>query len=189
MVDPATLAAMALLKPTGPVDGPVLGGFLTGVGCTQDARSLKFYHGGKKYINWEFIWNPLEDAAAAMQQQMGGANGAPGLTGNGTMGLPIPAPSAAAAQPTPTETPAQTPAPTMPVQQNPSTPTKQPTPKQQPVDNLGTPISRLALYCRTATPRFCGTPTFSRARRKVIRSKISTVAQPLLAVREKHCEK
>src|ERR1700691_3349754 len=46
-VDPATLAAMALLKPTGPVDGPVLGGFLTGVACTQDARSLKLYHGGK----------------------------------------------------------------------------------------------------------------------------------------------
>jgi hypothetical protein len=88
-VDPATLAAMALLKPTGPVDGPVLGGFLTGVGCTQDARSLKFYHGGKKYVDWEFIWNPLEDAASAMQQQMGGATGgANGLPG-GTMGLPI----------------------------------------------------------------------------------------------------
>src|SRR5580700_4923965 len=77
-VDPATLAAMALLKPTGPVDGPVLGGFLTGVACTQDARSLKFYHGGKKYIDWEFIWNPLEDAAAAMQQQLSGASGATG---------------------------------------------------------------------------------------------------------------
>jgi hypothetical protein len=88
-VDPSTLAAMALLKPTGPVDGPVLGGFLTGVACTQDARSLKFYHGGKKYIDWEFIWNPLEDAAAAMQQQVGGAaGGANGLPG-GTMGLPI----------------------------------------------------------------------------------------------------
>ncbi len=85
-VDPATLAAMALLKPTGPVDGPVLGAFLTGVGCTQDTSSLKFYHGGKKYINWEFIWNPLEDAAAAMQQQLGGA--AAGASG-GSLGLPI----------------------------------------------------------------------------------------------------
>jgi hypothetical protein len=84
-VDPATLAAMALLKPTGPVDGPVLGGLLTGVACTQDARSLKFYHGGKKYIDWEFIWNPLEDAAAAMQQQLSGASGATGST----IGLPI----------------------------------------------------------------------------------------------------
>src|SRR5580704_10876100 len=61
-VNQATLAAMALLKPTGPVDGPVLGGFLTGVGCTQDTKSQKVYHGGKKYIDWEFIWNPLEDA-------------------------------------------------------------------------------------------------------------------------------
>ncbi len=85
-VDPATLAAMALLKPTGPVDGPVLGGFLTGVACTQDARSLKFYHGGKKYIDWEFIWNPLEDAAAAMQQQLGGAT--TGAAGSG-LGIPI----------------------------------------------------------------------------------------------------
>src|SRR5271155_3238887 len=84
-INQATLAAMALLKPTGPVDGPVLGGFLTGVACTQDTSSLKYYHGGKKYINWEFIWNPLEDAAAAMQQQMSGANGAT----SGSLGLPI----------------------------------------------------------------------------------------------------
>jgi hypothetical protein len=84
-VNPATLAAMALLKPTGPVDGPVLGGFLTGVGCTQDTPSQKVYHGGKKYINWEFIWNPLEDAAAAMQQQLGGAQGS-GLAGSTGLG-------------------------------------------------------------------------------------------------------
>ncbi len=81
-VDPATLAAMALLKPTGPVDGPVLGGFLTGVGGTQDTPSQRVYHGGEKYINWEFIWNPLEDAAAAMQQQSGGLAGG-GLPGSG----------------------------------------------------------------------------------------------------------
>jgi hypothetical protein len=70
---------MAQLKPTGPVDGPVLGAFLTGVASKQDAPSLKVYHGGKKYINWEFIWNPLEDQAAAMQQQAGNA----GSTGIG----------------------------------------------------------------------------------------------------------
>jgi hypothetical protein len=83
-INQATLAAMALLKPTGPVDGPVLGGFLTGVACTQDTPSQRVYHGGKKYINWEFIWNPLEDAAAAMQQQLSGAQGG-ALAG----GLPI----------------------------------------------------------------------------------------------------
>jgi hypothetical protein len=79
---------MALLKPTGPVDGPVLGGFLTGVGCTQDTPSQRVYHGGKKYINWEFIWNPLEDAAAAMQQQMSGVQGG-GLAGAGQSGSGI----------------------------------------------------------------------------------------------------
>jgi hypothetical protein len=73
------VAALAALKPTGPVDGPVLGAFLTGVACTGDGKSVKFYHGGKKYVEWEFIWNPLEDAAAAQQQQ--GASGQGGILG------------------------------------------------------------------------------------------------------------
>ena len=64
------LAALAQLKPTGPVDGPVLGGFLTGVGGKTDAKSIKYYHGAKKLNEFEFIWNPLEDAAAALQNQM-----------------------------------------------------------------------------------------------------------------------
>jgi hypothetical protein len=116
-VDPATLAAMALLKPTGPVDGPVLGGFLTGVACTQEARSLKFYHGGKKYIDWEFIWNPLEDAAAAMQQQLSGASGATGST----MGLPIANPFGGGPTANPSGTnPSANPGGNMPPQQNPS---------------------------------------------------------------------
>jgi hypothetical protein len=116
-VDPATLAAMALLKPTGPVDGPVLGGFLTGVACTQDARSLKFYHGGKKYIDWEFIWNPLEDAAAAMQQQLSGASGATGST----MGLPIANPFGGGPTANPSGTnPSANPGGNTPQQQNPS---------------------------------------------------------------------
>ena len=115
-VDPATLAAMALLKPTGPVDGPVLGGFLTGVACTQDARSLKFYHGGKKYIDWEFIWNPLEDAAAAMQQQLSGASGS---TAGSTPGLPIANPFGGG----PTANPSgSNPGGTMPPPQNPPNP-------------------------------------------------------------------
>jgi len=58
---------LALLKPTGPCDGPVIGGFLTGVASKVDSPSVKIYKGGKKYINWEFIWNPLEDQARAMQ--------------------------------------------------------------------------------------------------------------------------
>lgn len=73
------VAALAALKPTGPVDGPVLGAFLTGVACTGDGKSVKVYHGGKKYVEWEFIWNPLEDAAAAQQQQA--ASGQGGILG------------------------------------------------------------------------------------------------------------
>jgi hypothetical protein len=59
-------------KPTGPVDGPVLGGFLTGVASNAEGASMKVLHGAKKYKQWEFIWNPLADQAAAMQQAVGG---------------------------------------------------------------------------------------------------------------------
>jgi hypothetical protein len=59
---------LAALKPTGPVDGPVLGGFLTGVASTVDKPSIRVYNGGKKYNQWEFIWNPVEDQAKAVQQ-------------------------------------------------------------------------------------------------------------------------
>ncbi|MGB8521342.1 MAG: hypothetical protein WCD43_00110 [Candidatus Acidiferrales bacterium] len=64
---------LLLIKPTGPVEGPVLGGFLTGVACTTDIKSIKVYRRGKKYKEWEFIWNPLEDALASAQQGLGGA--------------------------------------------------------------------------------------------------------------------
>jgi hypothetical protein len=66
-----TANPLAQLKPTGPVDGPVLGGFLTGVAGRANRDSVKVYHGGKKYKDWEFIWNPLEDQAAALQQGLG----------------------------------------------------------------------------------------------------------------------
>jgi hypothetical protein len=80
---------LALLKPTGPVDGPVIGAFLSGVGggTHSDAASIKVYNGGKKYKDWEFIWNPLEDQARAVQQGLtnpGPAVGVPaGAVGNG----------------------------------------------------------------------------------------------------------
>jgi hypothetical protein len=87
----AAVNPLLLLKPTGPVEGPVLGGFLTGVACTTDIKSLKVYRRGKKYQEWEFIWNPLEDALASAQQTMGGPQGGvlPGQTsgiGFGTAG-------------------------------------------------------------------------------------------------------
>jgi len=67
------LAQLTQLQPTGPVDGPVIGAFLTGVGIPTaiDQNSIKIYHGGKKYKDWEFIWNPLEDQARAIQQGLG----------------------------------------------------------------------------------------------------------------------
>lgn len=73
-------------KPTGPVDGPVLGGFLVGVGLCGDcdAASLKVYHGAKKYKDWEFIWNPLLEQALAMNQAVGQATSLPG-----GIGLPV----------------------------------------------------------------------------------------------------
>lgn len=82
------------MKPTGPVTGQVVGAFFTGVALIQDIPSQKVYEGGKKYINWEFIWNPMIDQARALasgqgQQgatgvlggMLGGAPGAPGAPG------------------------------------------------------------------------------------------------------------
>src|SRR6202008_2206221 len=78
-----------LQKPTGPVDGPVLGAFLTGVASKVDAPSQKVYHHGKKYIQWEFVWNPLEEAAANAQQALNPQGQQPGIgqpIGQGTLG-------------------------------------------------------------------------------------------------------
>jgi hypothetical protein len=117
---------LAALKPTGPVDGPVPGAFLTGVGGKTDAKSLIVYHGGKKYLDWEFIWNPIEDQARAMQAQASGSQGgAPGalLPGMTNMpGLPsgLTGTGAAGAAGTPGTPP--TTSPTAPAQPSPNAP-------------------------------------------------------------------
>lgn len=87
--------ALAQLQPTGPVDGPVLGAFLTGVGSKVERSSVKVYHGGKKYQEWEFIWNPLEDQALAMRQGLNNPQGQgsgqpapPAGTGSSSEGSP-----------------------------------------------------------------------------------------------------
>jgi hypothetical protein len=73
-------------QPTGPVDGPVLGAFLTGVAIPANIErgSLKVYKGAKKYGDWEFIWNPLEDQARAVQNGLSPQGAQPG-----GIGLPI----------------------------------------------------------------------------------------------------
>ncbi len=78
-----TLSPLLALKPTGPVEGPVLGAFFTGVACTTDVKGVKVYRRAKKYKDWEFIWNPLEDALVAAQQPGGGQQGGllPGQAG------------------------------------------------------------------------------------------------------------
>ncbi|HXN72936.1 MAG TPA: hypothetical protein VN861_10335 [Candidatus Acidoferrales bacterium] len=96
----AAVNPLLLMKPTGAVDGPVLGGFLTGVACTTDVKSLKVYRRGKKYMEWEFIWNPLEDAAASAQQSLGGQQGVLGLGQvSGTPGAPGNYPGGASTSP------------------------------------------------------------------------------------------
>src|SRR5690348_6959849 len=77
-----------LLKPTGPVDGPVLGAFITGVASKVDQPSLRVYKGGKKYLDWEFIWNPLEDQARAVQNGLS-PQGSQQQGQPGQFGLPI----------------------------------------------------------------------------------------------------
>jgi hypothetical protein len=67
--------------PTGPVDGPVLGGFIVGVVSKSPRESVKVYKGGKKYTEWEFIWNPLEDQAQAMQNGLAPQGAQPGQPG------------------------------------------------------------------------------------------------------------
>jgi hypothetical protein len=84
------LANAAVLgpKPTGPVSGPQIGDVLIGVGSTVDKPSVRVYKGGKRYNEWEFIWNPIEEQARAIQQGLGGT-GAPGVSGIPGLGLPI----------------------------------------------------------------------------------------------------
>ena len=107
----SALAAIAQLKPTGPVDGPVLGAFIAGVagGNHYNADSVRFYKGGRKYQAWEFIWNPLEDQARALQN---GLNPQPGVVGQqpGQFGLPIANPNGGAPS-APANPPSATPQP------------------------------------------------------------------------------
>ncbi len=115
-----SLSAIAQLKPTGPVDGPVLGGFITGVAGKIDSPSIKVYKGGKTYQQWEFIWNPLEDQARALQNGLAPQGQQPGV------GLPIANPFGGT-----TNAPANPPAGSGPESQPPQLP-PQPSPQNPP---------------------------------------------------------
>jgi len=90
--------ASAQLQPTGPVDGPVLGAFVAGVagGNHYDGDSVKIYKGGKTYQQWEFIWNPLEDQARAIQNGLAPQQGLGQQSGVLGGGLPIANPNGGA---------------------------------------------------------------------------------------------
>lgn len=60
----------------------VIGGSITGVGSKVERPSLKIYKGAKKYKEWEFIYNPIEQQA----QAMGGMGGAIGNQVQGQQG-------------------------------------------------------------------------------------------------------
>lgn len=69
--------------------GPVLGGSIVGVASKVDKPSLKVYQKAIKYKKWEFIWNPLLDAAGgAGGAGAGGTQGAPGAPGAPGIGQP-----------------------------------------------------------------------------------------------------
>lgn len=96
----ASLQALLQMKPTGPVDSPVIGGFVIGVGSTVDRKSVKVYKTGKKYNEWEFIYNPIEEQALALQQGLSsGMGGAIGQLGQ-QLGLGAQPPGATGASPT-----------------------------------------------------------------------------------------
>jgi type II secretory pathway pseudopilin PulG len=60
------------------VQGQVFGGSLIGVASKVNKPSIKFYKGYGKYKEWEFIWDPQAEAAAAAGVSLTPPGGAPG---------------------------------------------------------------------------------------------------------------
>ncbi len=54
--------------------GQVIGGNIIGVASKIPAQSIRIYNGGLTYREWEFIWDPMKDAA-----QQGAPGGQPGI--------------------------------------------------------------------------------------------------------------
>ena len=62
---PAPVAPKQAIQGASTSDSTVFGGQLVGVGSKIDRKSIRFYKGYGKYREWEFIWDPAEEAAAA----------------------------------------------------------------------------------------------------------------------------
>ena len=62
---PAPEAPKQAIQGASTADSTVFGGLLVGVGSKIDRKSVRFYKGYGKYREWEFIWDPTEDMAAA----------------------------------------------------------------------------------------------------------------------------
>lgn len=83
-----SIASSAQPAPLEVADSPVFGGSVIGVASKVKQPSLMVYQGGKTYLDWEFIWNPLMNG-----------NGAPGqiaVPGLNVPGQPGAAPNPAA---------------------------------------------------------------------------------------------
>ncbi|HUK52626.1 MAG TPA: hypothetical protein VL099_04980 [Candidatus Binatia bacterium] len=83
------------------LDSPVIGGQLVGIGSKVDRKSILFYKGYGKYREWEFLWDPAQDAAAAgglptgagaLPTGIGGPQPAPAPQGSQPPGIPPPTP-------------------------------------------------------------------------------------------------
>jgi hypothetical protein len=62
---PAPEAPKQAIQGASTTDRTVFGGQLVGVGSKVDRKSVRFYKGYGKYREWEFIWDPAEEAGAA----------------------------------------------------------------------------------------------------------------------------
>jgi len=62
-----------------PLSSPIIGGNIIGVASKINRRSVMIYEGGIRYSEWEFVWDPAKDAAAAVGQAQPGVP-PPGVT-------------------------------------------------------------------------------------------------------------
>jgi len=52
--------------------GPIIGGNIIGVGSKVVKTSIKVYNGAQIYRDWEFLWDPTQDALQSGQPGVGG---------------------------------------------------------------------------------------------------------------------